>query len=93
MIKISSKVFEQLLSKCVGRSDLALDIDITEMSSSDLVEVVRISDLRSKYQLADALSGFSDVAMETAHDLQRLNATISESVDKCVLVSFLFEPN
>lgn len=93
MIEIQSKTFEQLLDESIGSSSLALDIKKAEMATSDLVTVVRISDLRSKDQLANALSGFSDNARETARGLQKLNAKISGSVDKYVHISFLFEPN
>ena len=79
---MQSKTFEQLLDETVGSTSLALDIKKAEMATHDLVTVVKLSDLKSRDYLADALVAFSDDARETARGLQRLNAKISGSVDK-----------
>lgn len=82
MVEIQSKTFEQLLDESIGSSSVALDIKKAEMATSDLVTLVRMSDLRSKDHLANALSSFSEDARDTARGLQKLNAKISGSVDK-----------
>lgn len=82
MVEIQSKTFEQLLDETVGSTSLALDIKKAEMATHDLVTLVKISDLRSRDRLADALVSFSDDARDTARGLQKLNARISGSVDK-----------
>ena len=85
MVEMQSKTFEQLLDEGVGSSSLALEIKKTQMATSDLVIVVKTSDLRSKDTLTEALKAFVDDARDTARGLQKLNARISGSVDQYVI--------
>ncbi|KAL5486109.1 hypothetical protein ACEPAI_7153 [Sanghuangporus weigelae] len=87
LVEIQSKTFEQLLDETVGSTSLALDIKKAEMATHDLVTVVRMSNLRSRDYLAEALVSFSDDARETARGLQKLNAKISGSVDNILAIS------
>lgn len=82
MIEIQSKTFEQLLDESVGSSSVALEIKKAQLATSDLLTVVKTSDLRSKDLLAEALRDFTDNARDTARGLQRLHAKVSSSVDK-----------
>lgn len=84
MIEMQSKTFEQLLDEGVGGSSLSLEIKKAEMATADLIAVVRTSDLRSREHLADTLSNFIGGARNTARGLQKLNAKVSSSVDRCV---------
>ncbi|OCB90077.1 hypothetical protein A7U60_g2741 [Sanghuangporus baumii] len=87
LVEIQSKTFEQLLDETVGSTSLALDIKKAELATHDLVTVVRMSNLRSRDYLAEALVSFSDDARETARGLQKLNAKISGSVDNILAIS------
>lgn len=87
MVEIQSKTFEQLLEESVGSSSVALEIKKAQLATSDLLTVVKTSDLRSRNVLAEALREFTDNARDTARGLQKLHAKVSSSVDNILAIS------
>lgn len=81
LVDIQSSSFEQLLDESVGGSGLALEVKKAEMATSDLVTLVRVSDLRSKDTLARTLVNFVDDAKRTGRGLQSLSSKINGAVD------------
>lgn len=82
LVDIQSSTFDQLLDQSAGGSGLALEVKKAEMATTDLVTLVRISDLSSRDLLAESLMGFVEDAKNTGRDLQRLGAKISGAVDR-----------
>lgn len=81
LVDIQSASFEQLLDESVGGSGLALEVKKAEMATSDLVTLVRVSDLRGKDTLARTLVNFVDDAKKTGRGLQSLSSKINGAVD------------
>jgi hypothetical protein len=81
MIEMQSRTIEQLLDENAGGSGLALEIKKAEMATTDLVTLVRLSELKSKDLLADTLIAFVEDAKKTGDDLQRLGAKVGGTVD------------
>ncbi|THU91495.1 hypothetical protein K435DRAFT_759125 [Dendrothele bispora CBS 962.96] len=79
--------FEVLLDDSVGGSGLALDIKKAEMATSDLVVLVRFSQLTSKDLLADTLVKFVQDARKTGRGLQRLGSKVGGAVDQILAVN------
>ncbi|KAG5338122.1 hypothetical protein C0989_008200 [Termitomyces sp. Mn162] len=82
LIDAQSTTFEHLLDGSVGGSGLSLEIKKAEMATSDLVTLVRVSNLKARNTLGDQLSEFVDDAKKTGRDLQRLSSKIGGAVDK-----------
>jgi hypothetical protein len=80
-VNVQSATFEQLLDESVGGSGLALEIKKAEMATSDLITLIRVSELRSRQVLADTLAEFVEDAKKTGRGLQRLNAKVGSAVD------------
>ena len=81
LIDVQTKTFDQLLDESVGNKGLSLDVKKAEMASNDLITLVRVSDLKSKDQIAERLSKFSDDARGTGRSLHSLGAKIQGAVD------------
>ncbi|KAF9565340.1 hypothetical protein CPC08DRAFT_741049 [Agrocybe pediades] len=82
-----SKTFEQLMGDTVGGSALSLEIKHAEMATTDLVTLVRISDLKAKDSLASSLTSFVDDAKKTGRGLQKLTSKIGGAVDNIMAVN------
>lgn len=81
LVDAETKTFEQLLDESSGGSALSLEVKKAEMATSDLITLVRISDLRSKDLLADMLSEFVQDAKMTGRRLHKLHSMVGGSVD------------
>jgi hypothetical protein len=81
LVDIQSSSFEQLLDESVGGQGLALEVKKAEMATSDLVTLVRVSDLRSRDTLVRTLVNFVEDAKKTGRGLQSLSAKINGAVD------------
>jgi hypothetical protein len=65
LIPMQTVTFEQLLNQVVGGSSLSLEIKKAQMATSDLVNLVRMSDLDNKAAIADLLEEFVEDARWT----------------------------
>ena len=74
--------FDSLLDESAGGSSLSLELKKAQMATTDLVVLVRRSNLKSRETLADILSEFIADAKTTGRDLQRLSSKIGGAVDK-----------
>jgi hypothetical protein len=81
LVDLQTKTFDQLLDESVGSKGLALEVKKAEMASNDLITLVRVSDLKSKDQVADRLNRFVDDARGTGRSLHSLGAKIQGAVD------------
>jgi hypothetical protein len=81
LVDVQSVTFEQLLDESVGGSSLALEIKKAELATSDLVTLVKVSDLKSRDMLAESLNDFVDDARKAGRGLQKLNSKVGGAVD------------
>jgi hypothetical protein len=84
LVDVQSTTFEQLLDQSVSGSGLSLEIKKAEMATSDLITLVRVSDLKSRDMLAESLVEFVGDAKVTGRGLQKLNSKVAGAVDSCV---------
>lgn len=82
LVDVESKTFEQLMSGVIGGSALSLEVKQAEMATTDLVALVRISDLKAKDTLASSLLAFIESAKKTGRGLQRLSSKVGGAVDR-----------
>ncbi|KAK0204948.1 hypothetical protein DFS33DRAFT_1260048 [Desarmillaria ectypa] len=87
LVEVQSATFEQLLDGSVDGSMLSLDLRKAEMATSNLAALVRVSQLRSRERLTDALSNFIGTAKEAAIGLQRFSTHVQYTVDRIVAVN------
>ncbi|KAJ3872876.1 hypothetical protein F5051DRAFT_338568 [Lentinula edodes] len=87
LMNAQSSTFEQLLDNSVGGSGLSLDIKKAEMAMSDLVILVKFSELTSKDVLGDALSAFAHDARRAGRGLQTLGSKVGGAVDLILAVN------
>ena len=81
LVDLQTRTFDQLLDESVGSKGLALEVKKAEMANNDLITLVRVSDLKSKDQIAERLSKFSDDARGTGRSLHSLWAKTKGAVD------------
>jgi len=86
LLDVESKTLESLLDEAVEGPGLALEIKKAEMATSDLVTLVRVSDLNSREVLADSLSEFVKDARKVGRGLTRFSSRVGGAVDKCVIL-------
>ncbi|KAJ7902749.1 hypothetical protein B0H14DRAFT_3851704 [Mycena olivaceomarginata] len=87
LVDVQSATFEQLLDESSSGSVLALKIKKAEMATTDLVTLVRVSDLRSRDMLGDALRQFVDDARLAGRALNKLNSKVAGAVDGIMAVN------
>lgn len=81
LMDVQSTTFDQLLDQSVGGGELSMEIKKAEMATSDLVILVKYSELKSKSLIAKSLEDFVNDAKKTSRGLQKLNAKIGTAVD------------
>ena len=82
LVEVQSSSFEQLLDESVGSSELSLEIKKAEMVTSDLVTLVRFSDLKGREVIANMLQDFVSDAKLTGRSLHKLSSRIGGAVDR-----------
>ncbi|KAJ7096540.1 hypothetical protein B0H15DRAFT_49506 [Mycena belliarum] len=87
LVDVQSATIEQLLDESSSGSALALQIKKAEMATTDLVTLVRVSDLKSRDMLADHLRAFVDDARTAGRGLAKLNAKVAGAVDGIMAVN------
>ncbi|KAJ2911606.1 hypothetical protein MD484_g8806, partial [Candolleomyces efflorescens] len=89
LVEVQGKTFEHLVDdsfrSAVGT--LSLDIKKTEIATSDLVTLIRLSDLCSKNLLADALGEFIQDAKNAGKSLRRLESKMNGAIDSIMAVN------
>ena len=88
LMSVESKTFEYLFDEAAQSPGIALDIKKAEMATSDLVTLVRASDLNSRVVLADSLSEFMKDASKVGRGLTRFGSKVSGSVDRYMHLLF-----
>ncbi|KAJ3912772.1 hypothetical protein F5877DRAFT_84468 [Lentinula edodes] len=81
LMNVQTTMFEELLDNSVGSSGLSLEIKKAEVAMSDLIVLVKYSDLIDKDVLSDALATFACDARRTGRSLQTLGSKIGGAVD------------
>ena len=81
LVDLQARTVGQLLDESVENAGLVLEMKKTEMASNDLIILVRASDLRSKDQIIERLSRFSEEARGAGRSLHSLGAKIQGAVD------------
>ncbi|KAI0789916.1 hypothetical protein C8Q75DRAFT_717561 [Abortiporus biennis] len=87
LMDVESSTFEQLLDESVGGSGLSLEIKKAEMATSDLVTLVKYSNLKSRDLLAKSLEDFVSDARKSGKGLQKLSSKIGGAVDSILAVN------
>jgi len=87
LVDVQSVTIEQLLDESSSGSVLALQIKKAEMATTDLVTLVRVSDLKSRDTLGDSLRQFVDDARVAGRALNKLNAKVAGAVDGIMAVN------
>lgn len=82
MVDLQSKTFEQLMDESIGGSALSLEVKKAEMTITDLVSFVRLSNLKAKDTLASSLIEFVLDAKKAGRGLQKLSSKIGGAVDR-----------
>ena len=81
LVDLQTRTFDQLLDESSGNKGLASEVKKAEMANNDLITLVRVSELKSKDQIAEKLSKFSEDARGTGRSLHSLGAKIQGAVD------------
>ncbi|KAH9025501.1 hypothetical protein EDB85DRAFT_215428 [Lactarius pseudohatsudake] len=87
LLDVESKILESLLDETVEGSGLALEIEKAEIATSDLVTLVRVSNLNIRDVLVDSLSDFVKDARRVGRGLTRLSSRVSSAVDNIISVN------
>ena len=87
LVQTESSILEKLLDESVENAGLSLDIKKSEMATSDLVTLVKFSELKSKDQLVEHLETFIDDSKKTGRALQRLGSRVNGAVDRYIQLS------
>ncbi|KAJ6576639.1 hypothetical protein DFH09DRAFT_914501, partial [Mycena vulgaris] len=87
LVDVQSTTIEQLLDESSSGSALALQIKKTEIATTDLVTLVRVSDLKSRDILANHLRLFVDQARTAGWALNTLNSKVAGAVDGIIAVN------
>ena len=87
LVQTESSILEKLLDESVENAGLSLDIKKSEMATSDLVTLVKFSELKSKDQLVEHLETFIDDSKKTGRALQRLGSRVNGAVDRYIELS------
>ena len=81
LVDLQTRTFDHLLDESIGGRGLALEVKKAEMANNDLIALVGASGLRSKGQILERLSMFSNDAGRTGQSLHLLWAKTNGAVD------------
>jgi len=81
LIDLQTRTFDRLLEDGVESKDLALGVKKAEVANDDLIALVKLSELKSKVQIAKRLRMFSDDARKTGRSLHSLWAKTNGAID------------
>ncbi|KAH8987062.1 hypothetical protein EDB86DRAFT_2951582 [Lactarius hatsudake] len=83
LLDVESKILESLVDETAEDSELALEIKKAEIATSDLVTLVRVSNLNGRDILVDSLSGFVKDARRVGRGLTRFSSRV-DAVDNII---------
>ncbi|KAH8990221.1 hypothetical protein EDB92DRAFT_1864947 [Lactarius akahatsu] len=86
LLDVESKILEPLLEETAEGSGLALEIQKAEIATSDLVTLVRVSDLNGRDVLVDSLSDFVKDARRVGRGLTRFSSQV-DAVDNIIAMN------
>jgi hypothetical protein len=81
LVNVQSASFEKLLDELVLGSGMALEIRKAELATSDLIVLVKFSQLTSRSMIADSLRDFVVDARTASRGLQKLSSKVGGAVD------------
>ena len=81
LIDVQTRTFDQLLDENMGAKGLTTEVKKAEMAGNDLITLVRVSELKSRDQIAERLGKFVDDARGTGRSLHTLGAKIHGAID------------
>lgn len=84
LMKIQGDSMDVLLEESVGMAAVGWDLKQSEMAASDLITLIKISDLTSRSLLADALEDLLIKAKFAAKSLRRLDSSVNFATDRSV---------
>ncbi|KAE9388719.1 hypothetical protein BT96DRAFT_1003935 [Gymnopus androsaceus JB14] len=87
LITAQTRTFEQILDDAAGGSVISLKLKKAEMAMSDIVILVKLSELASRDLLAETIVDFVKDARKAGHGLQLLGSKISGAVDQITSVN------
>ncbi|KAH8990343.1 hypothetical protein EDB92DRAFT_790653 [Lactarius akahatsu] len=87
LLDVESKTLESLLDETVEGPGLALEIKKAEIATSDLVTLVRVSNLNSRDVLADSLGDFVKDSRRVGRGLTRFSSRVGGAVDNIIAVN------
>ena len=84
LVDLEQKTFDQLMEESVTSFGGALTLNLkkTEIAVSDLIELVKISDLAGKESLAESLKEFVKEAKVTGRGLSLLGVKFNGALDR-----------
>ncbi|OBZ77448.1 hypothetical protein A0H81_02512 [Grifola frondosa] len=86
LMNVQSEMFQPLLDGATDSSAMSLEIRKMEMAGSNLVTLIRASNLRSE-ELVNTLVDFVEEAKKTGKGLQKLASKISGTVDSAIAIN------
>ncbi|KAH9015948.1 hypothetical protein EDB83DRAFT_233686 [Lactarius deliciosus] len=86
LLDVESKTLESLLDETAEGSGLALEIKKAEIATSDLVTLVRVSNLNGRDVLVDSLSDFVKDARRVGRGLTSLSSQV-DAVDNIIAMN------
>ena len=88
LLNMESRTFESLLDNADQGPGVALEIKKAGMATSDLMTLVRVSNLDSRAILAHSLSEFVKDAHKAGRGLTRFSSEVGSTVDRYVYLLF-----
>jgi hypothetical protein len=87
LMDVQRDSLEILLEESVGMSVTGWEIKKSEIATSDLIVLVKLSKLKCRLILADALEDFLRKARRASDNLKRLDSRVSFLIDRYVTIS------
>jgi hypothetical protein len=87
LMDVQRDSLEVLLEESVGMSVTGWEIKRSEIATNDLIVLVKLSKLKCRLILTDALEDFLRKARRASDNLKRLDSRVSFLIDRCVTLS------
>ncbi|KAF8905067.1 hypothetical protein CPB84DRAFT_1676925 [Gymnopilus junonius] len=87
LVDVQSKTFGQLMNEVVGDSALALEIKKAEMATTDLIALIKISDLKARDALVGSLDEFVHDSKKVGRGMQKFASRVGGAVDNIMAMN------